>query len=362
MSNSSGPRDRTGVTKVSKPAHFARGGSSRRTIIAITIILAVVAGVGLAVLTSDLLGGVGRLPSVFAPLDNDARPAKPGGAPGQGQTFLLVGIDSQAPGPTTGSDATNSDFVPGAQRTDVMLMVHVNATRSAATVVGIPRDSWVPIPGRGINKLNAAYSFGGPPLLVATMEQLTRVRIDHLAVVDFDGFQAMTDALGGIDVTSTHPIKVDSVHTLAPGANHLDGVQALAYVREREDLPGGDFDRIRREQNALKAITTKSLSRGTLSSPPVTYNFLNAVTHHVSVDDTLSNGALASLAFGLRDLRGPNITFLSAPSAGTGMEGDQSVVYVDRPRAPQLWQAFDNETITQYLASNPSASLDVTPP
>ncbi|WP_433800177.1 LCP family protein [Actinomycetospora sp. CA-084318] len=319
------------------------------------LILVLLAAAGVVLVTNKLGDQVGRYPSVFAGIDPSSRPTAKAG-----QTFLLVGTDSRSPDATTGRDATAPDFVFGAQRSDVIMLATIADDGRSASVVSIPRDSWVDIPGRGMNKINAAYSFGGPPLLINTVEQLTRVRVDHFAVIDFAGFQQMTDAAGGIDVNVGMTTDFGGI-TVPAGRQHLNGAQALAYVRQRKELPGGDFDRVRRQQNALRALVSQALSSGTLSSPTRAYQLVDTVTQHVGVDDSLSNTGLAELVFGLRDLRASNIEFLTVPTTGTGMEGAQSVVYLDRQAGDDLWFAVNNDQVTQWAAARPSERLSDTP-
>ena len=323
-------------------------------LIGVVVIVLLAAG-GVFVLTQKLGDQVGRYPNVFAGLDQGARPAA-----GGGQTFLLMGTDSRSSVATTGQDAAAPDFVFGAQRSDAIMLATVAADQRTASVVSIPRDSWVDVPGYGMNKINAAYSFGGPTLLIRTIENLTRVRVDHFAVIDFAGFQQMTDAVGGIDVTIPQATS-DMRSDFAAGPQHLDGQQALNYVRQRYNLPGGDFDRVRRQQNALRALVRSALSRGNLSSPTRAYDTVNTITQHVGVDDTLSNTNLATLAFGLRDLRASDIAFLTAPNRGTGMEGDQSVVYLDTQADDDLWFAVNNDQVAQWVATRPGAQLAEAP-
>src|SRR5690606_1285100 len=103
--------------------------------------------------------------------------------------FLVLGSDSRI----SAGDPDQWEF--GAQRTDAILLVHVPGDRQSAQVMSIPRDSWVDVPGWGMYKINAAFSFGGPALLIQTVEQLTGVHIDHFAVTDFEAFAALTDEL-----------------------------------------------------------------------------------------------------------------------------------------------------------------------
>jgi LCP family protein required for cell wall assembly len=318
------------------------------------LVLVLLAAAGIVLVTQQLGSQVGRYPSVFAPIDPSSRPSD-----AAGETFLLMGTDSRSPEPTTGTDAA-PDAVFGSQRSDVIMVATIAEDGQSASVVSIPRDSWVDVPGRGQNKINAAYAFGGPPLLIETVEQLTRVHIDHFAVIDFAGFAQMTDAVGGIDVNVGQSSERDGV-VVPAGPQRLNGEQALVYVRERKNLPGGDLDRVRRQQAALRAFLQEALSSGTLSSPTGAYALVDTVTRHVGVDDSLSNTGLAQLAFGMRDLRNSAVSFLTVPTAGTGMEGDQSVVYLDEAAGRELWFAVNTDAVPQYVASRPQEQLSDTP-
>jgi LCP family protein required for cell wall assembly len=281
--------------------------------------------------------------------DESKRPAR---APGRAQNWLLVGSDRLANQATTGRDAHQPLWRYGAQRADTIMLVHLPADRDRAYLVSFPRDSWVPIQGHGNAKLNAAFSFGGPPLLVATIERLTDVRVDHVAILDFDGFRSMTDALGGVDVQVTRTVWAPKQKVLWPaGNNHLDGARALDFVRQRHNLPGGDLGRIKRQQAFLKALAHQAVAKGTLANPLKLNAFLEAATRAVSVDESLTTSMLRSLALQFRSVRTGDLVFLTAPVAGTGTEGRQSVVYLDRAEAQPLFQALREDTVERYLAS-----------
>jgi LCP family protein required for cell wall assembly len=291
---------------------------------------------------------------VFGPLDAGARP------PGQAAlTFLVVGTDTRSPEPTTGSDAPVG-VNPGSQRSDVIMLAELSPDRTSASVVSIPRDSWVDIPGHGMNKINAAYAFGGASLLTSTVEKLTGVHVDHFAVIDFAGFQAMVDAVDGIDVQVAQTT-TDRGVTFQKGPNHLDGADALVYVRQRYGLPNGDLDRAKREQNALKALLSKAVSAGTLADPIKLYRFLDATSRSVSVDDTLTNGGFRSLALESRGLQPAAVTFLTTPVRGLGREGAQDVVYLADDRAAALWTAFRAGATNDFARENPGDLLGSTP-
>jgi LCP family protein required for cell wall assembly len=287
-----------------------------------------------------------RIPDAFPAESN--RPVR---APGRAQSWLLVGSDRRADQATTGRDANEPLWRYGAQRADTIMLVHLPADRDRAYLVSFPRDAWVPIQGHGNAKLNAAFSFGGPPLLIATIERLTGVRVDHFAILDFDGFKSMTDALGGVDVQVTRTVWAPAQKVLWPaGTHHLDGVRALDFVRQRHNLPGGDLGRIKRQQAFLKALARQAVDRGTLTNPLRLNAFLDAATKAVSADESLTTSTLRSLALQFRSVRPGDLVFVTAPVAGMGTEGRQSVVYLDRTKGQPLYRALRTDTVEGYLA------------
>jgi LCP family protein required for cell wall assembly len=287
-----------------------------------------------------------RVPGVF-PAESD-RPAR---TPGRAQNWLLVGSDRRADQATTGLDANESLWRYGAQRADTIMLVHLPADRGRIYLVSFPRDAWVPIQGQGKAKLNAAFSFGGPPLLIATIERLTGVRVDHFAILDFEGFRSMTDALGGVDVQVTRTVWAPAQKVLWPaGTNHLDGARALDFVRQRHNLPGGDLGRIKRQQAFLKALAGQVVARGTLANPLKLNALLEAFTKAVSVDESLTISRLRSLALQFRSVRAGDVVFVTAPVAGAGTAGRQSVVYLDRAKGRPLYQALRTDAVAGYLA------------
>ncbi len=337
----------------SRPAPNERNG--RRVLVVLAVVVSLLVAVGGAVvfqLSQTVGNNIPRVPGVFKQLPANARPADQ-----PATTFLIVGSDSRSPDPTTGT-AAPAGAQAGSARSDVIMLASVAADRTSAAVVSIPRDSWVTIPGHGQNKINASYAFGGPSLLTQTVESLTGVRVNHFAIVDFAGFQALVDAVGGIDVEVAQTTSDRGV-TFRRGMNHLDGADALVYVRQRHGLPNGDLDRAHREQNALKAWLSKAVASGALSNPIETYRLLDAMKESVSLDDTLSNNGVASLALSARGLQASAITYLNAPVAGLGREGAQAVAYLDR--ADDLWNAFRTGTIGEYSATHPVDKLAEVP-
>ncbi|MFC7574240.1 LCP family protein [Klenkia terrae] len=207
-------------------------------------------------------------------------------------TFLLVGSDTRA-------EIVDGE-IPDA-RSDAIMLARLSGDRQHVQVVSIPRDSWVDIPGYGMNKINAAYAFGGPSLLIQTIENLTGVRIDHFAAISFNGLISMTDQLGGVDVEVAETT-TNGPYTFTQGLNHLDGDMARWYVGQRYDLPGGDFDRVKRQQNYLRSMFGKLFAAGTFDSVGQIDSVLQAVTSSIAVDDSLSNAGLLELALSARSL------------------------------------------------------------
>ena len=299
------------------------------------------AGIALALIVSERLGNnVTRVHNAFGALDESTRPSPTGAL-----TFLLVGTDSRSE--TTPAGVTvNGTSSEG----DVVMVAQVAPDRRSATVVSIPRDSWVDIPDRRRNRIATAYSAGGPSLLIRTVEGLTDLRIDHFAVIDFAGFRSMVDAVGGIDVDVPAP-----AGAFGRGAYHMDGAQALAYVRDPSGFTRGD--RARRQQAALRAILTKAASSGTLSDPVQLYDFLDAASRSVGVDDTLSNGGLRALGLKLSEIGPSGVIFVRAPVAGIGQQGGVPAVLLDGARAQELWTALRDGTVADFVARNATDAL-----
>jgi LCP family protein required for cell wall assembly len=328
----------------------------------VTTLLVGATGTGY-VLARRIPGNVSRVKDAFQGIAETERPTKPRQAR-NALNLLLVGSDTRSDEPTTGRDARGSALAGGGQRADVMMLVHLPNDRSSAAVVSIPRDSLVPVPEFGDTKINHAFAYGGPSLVITTVERLTGVRIDHFAVVDFSGFQDIVDTIGGVDVQVSQPT-VAGEYRLVAGRNHLDGRRALAYVRERHALPAGDLDRTRRQQNLIRAIMTKVGTINPAREPIRTYRLLDAATKSVTVDETMTEDAMRSLSMSMLNLDGTDVAFLTAPVRGTGTadtsEGTLSVVYLDEERCAALWTALRTDTAEAYIASHRSDLLPEQP-
>lgn len=263
------------------------------------------------------------------------------------KNILLLGSDTRDPNNTSGS------------RSDTIILAHLPGDRSSAQLISIPRDTWVPVPkskdgGRGGRnaKINAAYAWGGIPLMVQTVEKFTGVRIDNVVLVDFAGFKEIVDSLGGVEIdversfTSTHSLNPDSRREFAKGRQTMDGAAALDYARERFAFADGDFARIRHQQQVIKAILDKAASRGVLTNPGRLNAFLRATADAVAVDETLS---ILDLATELRHLRSENLTFITSPTRGTGRIGTESVVLADTEAARAFYRAVRRDAVPEIL-------------
>lgn len=319
-------------------------------IISLGLLLILGGGVvlGAYALSERSLNQVERIPA-FEGLDEEARPDKPStGAGSNSINILLTGIDTRESRKSTGAGA-GDEWKRTGQRSDTIIILHIPDDRKSANLISIPRDSWVDIPGHGLNKINAAYSFGGPTLYIETVEQLTGLRIDHLAVIGWEGFRDLTDALGGVTMTFDEPVEGASRQVFPAGEVTLNGEEALDYVRARYNLPNGDFDRVRRQQNFLRSLMKQTLSKGTVTNPVKLNNVLDAVTQNLSVDEQFTNNKMRKLALEMRDIRSDDVTFMTAPVSGTGMEGDQSVVYLDSKKLEELFGAVKVDNLDAYL-------------
>ncbi|WP_207454600.1 LCP family protein [Herbiconiux sp. SYSU D00978] len=272
-----------------------------------------------------------------------ARPAPVEGEAAQAQNILLLGSD------TRGELGDDLDAVDGA-RADTIMVAHIPAERNAVQVLSIMRDNWVTIPGHGEAKINAALSYGGVPLMVQTVEEYIGVRIDRVAIIDFEGFEGLTDALGGVTINNEVPFNSSHMtgKTFPEGPQQVSGKEALAFVRERYAFTDGDYQRVRNQQVYMKAVLEKTLSAETLTNPARISDVFGAFAPYLTVDDGLTAQYLAGLGTGMASIRSSDVTFFTGPTSGTGMVGSQSVVFVDEGKREQLREAFRSDTLETY--------------
>ena len=311
--------------------------------IAASLLLVLTTAVGY-VLLQQYDGNITRIPGVIAGGDAVAAPVD------RPLNILVVGSDSREG--LTGEEAfqgTGDEFITG-QRSDVVILAHVFAGGRRAQLVSLPRDAYVTIPehrepgtDRVVpareDRLNSAFARGGPSLLVKTVQQLTGVRIQHYVQVDFRGFKALVDQVGGVEVCLNRPQKdFRSGIDLRAGRQVVDGAQALAFVRQRSGLARGDIDRVKRQQLMLGALVRKVLSAGTLLNPVRLNGVLQTATRSLQVDDQLTAARLQDLALRLRGLRAADFVFTTPPIADlNARRAGASVVLLDPVESERLW-------------------------
>ena len=277
-----------------------------------------------------------------ASLPSDS-PTEPGAKPrpkpraGNARDYVLIGADLAA---------------GGASRSDALMVLHLAGDRRSGYLISFPRDLWVRIPGHGQNKINAAYAFGGSALTIRTLEELLGVRMDHVAEVDFAGFTALTDEVGGVRVYNTHPSRSGG-YAFPVGYITLNGEEALAYVRERKGLPRGDLDRAERQRAVVTAILAKGLSGDTVRNPRRFIAFTSGVAQHIAVDAELTPAVLRRTALSMRLTPG-DIASVQAPVAQFGRSPDgQSIDVVDKAKMAELAAALRDDTMPDYLERYP---------
>lgn len=282
--------------------------------------------------------------TVIAEAFPDRPQSEPEPVPGEisgPQTILLLGSDSRGD--------------PDDARSDSMMIVRVPEDRSAVYVVSFLRDSWVEIPGYGYDKINAAFSYGGLPLAVETVEYNLNTRIDHVMMVDFEGFKHITDALGGVTVNNEVGFELTdggvSTRYFEEGELTLNGDEALQFVRERKSFIDGDYQRARNQQNYLKAVLNKILSAGTVSSPKKITGIVEGISPYISVDQGLTSDYMLALIWALKNVRSDTVVFFTVPTEGVGWspDGTQSIINLDYERLSDLAEAFGNDTLGEYV-------------
>jgi len=250
-----------------------------------------------------------------------------------------------------GSDSRTADAGQG--RSDVLMVLHLDGDRRGASLISFPRDMYVSIPGHGKNKINAAYSFGGAPLAVRTLEGLLDVRMDHVAIIDFAGFIALTDELGGVTVDNPYA-SVSQGYDFPVGNVTVRGEQALAYVRERHQLPGGDLSRSERQRLVVQAMLSKVGSKDVLLNPVRLNRFVGAAARQVTVDKDLTTTQLRKTALSVR-FKPDDIISIQAPLDGFGTSPTgQSIDKVDTSRLKELKKALRQDTVDDYAARYPN--------
>jgi len=235
---------------------------------------------------------------------------------------------------------------------DTLMLMHVSGDRSRVTVVSIPRDSWVAVPGHGMNKINAAYGLGGAKLMVQTVEQATGLTINDYAEVNFLGFVKVIDALGGVDICLPQAVSdAYSGLSLSAGRHHVDGITALSYARDRHSFAASDLARIQDQQRLLSSALTEAIHSGLLANPVRLSAFISASLSALTVNQGLNVSALADQ---MRGISARDVTFMTVPLASTDYQAPDGELAVQ-------WNAQAAGPLFQALASDQNLT-PATPP
>jgi LCP family protein required for cell wall assembly len=279
--------------------------------------------------------------------------------------ILVLGSQTRdGQGPGFGHD-------PGTDLSDTAMLIHLNATHTRAIVLSIPRDLLVyrppcrervggnaVVPAQQDTMFDSAMNLGGPACAVATVQDMSGIRVDHFIRVDFNGFRTMTDVLGGVQVCVPSPGIHDwrSHLNISAGLHLISGNEALAFVRDRHGIGnGGDLGRIKMQQMFVSSLIKKVMSQGTLSDPVTLYRLADAATMSLTTDPGLGSvQALLGLAESLRSLRLRNITFITLPNKLDPANVNRLILA--QPAAAQVWQLLRQDLPWTGLPGKPRSA------
>jgi len=319
------------ITAQGKPIRRRRG---LRVVLlsfaSLIVLLGVVVAGGYAYV-NNAASSIQRIPVRFTALDTASSAG--------GMTILLTSkIDTS--GSASSSAASNSTEAGG-----LIMLLHINANEKAGGVVSIPPQTEVQVPGHGQLQLWNVLPLGGPSLLVKTVQSLTGVPINHYARIDFSHAAAMVNALGGVTVTLPQQTKAFG-HEFKAGANQLNGVTAVDYVRQSSLT---EQQRVLRQQSLMRAMLTKLAQQHLLANPVTAVRVTNSITKALTVDSNFSNSQIEKLATKLGTLGASASTFITTPVTTT-----DGTTTLDNPLASQLWNAMNHDSLAAFAKQHPS--------
>jgi LCP family protein required for cell wall assembly len=334
-----------GTGRPSRGGYRPRGGwrSPRRWIklIASLVVLILVVGVALYFYLDSKLTRINALP------DYANRPAA-----GAGSNWLIAGSDTrqgltrqQERQYSTGKDISGS-------RSDTIMLLHISSNGTPDVLVSLPRDSYVQIPGHGWNKLNAAYSYGGPKLMAQTVQDATGLRVDHFMDIGFGGFVNVVNAVGGVNMCLPSALhdQASGLH-LKAGCQTLNGGEALSYVRDRHDFSQQDLQRIQDQRLLMKALLSKVTSMGTMLNPFASVPAAFGIADTLTVDNGTHLYQLMQAAFALRS---PQTTTVPIANANYPTSAGDAVEW-DKPQAQELFGDLNTgKKVPKHLLSGSS--------
>jgi LCP family protein required for cell wall assembly len=303
----------------------------------------------------------------------DKRPEKKSTA----MNYLLVGSDTREGLSKAELKALRVGSVATAagKRSDTMLLVHISKARDKAVMISIPRDTFALIPehtsksGKLIpaaySKINSSFNWGGAPLLIQTIEEMTELKIDHYIEINFAGFARIVDSIGGVEVCTKKDINDPKSHLiLEAGVHTLNGIESLKYVRTREFDGLGDLGRMQRQQAFMSAVLRKATSAGVLLNPVTMASFINSSLSAVTTDSELKNSDLIALAKQMKSLSTSSVRTLTVPLSNLNYysNGVTSAVLWDPVLAPQLWTRLrEDQAVVDEVVASPSPSSTKSP-
>jgi polyisoprenyl-teichoic acid--peptidoglycan teichoic acid transferase len=298
-------------------------------------------------------------------------PGLAGDDTGSIMNVLMVGSDSRENVSGYIADATGKgDEGTAGQRSDTIMVLHIDPSQQKAAILSIPRDLYVTIPGNGKDKVNSAFSIGGPPLLIRTIKEALGIEINHYVEVDFTGFERIVDTIGGVKVHADYPARDEMTGLDIPmaGCNELDGYQALAYVRSRyyETYERGrwvegansDIDRIARQQDFIRRIMKKAVSSG-LGNPLTLNRLIGIGIDNVKVDQQMSSKDITTIARRFRSIDPDTVDMLTLPTSD-GFAGDAAIQVLDTARAQEFIDRLNGVTAPPPPPSVRPADVAVT--
>ena len=242
-----------------------------------------------------------------------------------GTNWLIVGSDSR-----DGLTQAEIDQLhlgdQGANASDSLMLLHMGTGKPV--LISIPRDSYVDIPGYGMNKINAALAYGGPSLLIKTVESVTGLRIDHYMGIGFEGLVSVVNTVGGVRICLPTALDdPDSGVNLPAGCQNLNGTEALAFVRDRHSFATEDLQRIQDQRAFLAALLSKATSPGVYLNPFTSLPFASTAASSIAVDKGTSVYDLLQVASALRSPETGTVPIANAnyeTSAGDAVQWDQA--------------------------------------
>jgi LCP family protein required for cell wall assembly len=302
------------------------------------LVLAILAGLVVIVLIL-VIGGYfyldGKLTRQNVLVSYSGQPAA-----GAGTNWLITGSDARQ-GLTRKQERKyhTGRNIPG-QRSDTVMLLHIPGNGGPAVLVSLPRDSYVPIPGYGENKLNAAYSYGGPKLLAETVQNATGLRIEHYMGIGFGGLVNVVNAVGGVTLCFKHSLHdaASGIH-LKKGCHSLNGGQALSFVRTRHQFSTQDLQREQNQRVFMRALLSKVTSLGTMLNPFAVIPAALGSADSITVDSGTHLKDLISVAFALRS---PETTTVPIANSNFATSAGDAVQW-DAPQARVLFNDLNTD-------------------